>query len=162
MTAYNCGYCCGSRVVVNASPCFLPDAASARRGRNGAFRGAHASGVWFSASRRKPRPANFFAPEIPGIVGDKSSGATPELARETRALPHSCFGVRVQWIQFWPWSEKSGLPLRERVSWNYTPLAMAGKLEHHRSQILSRQSLIVCASLCAANGLVRKLTPSCK
>src|ERR1035437_1100667 len=39
-------------------------------------------------------------------------------------------------------------------------LPIYGGLEHHRSQILSRQSLIVCASLCAANGLVRKLTPS--
>jgi hypothetical protein len=56
-------------------------------GHDGVFWGAHASGVWFSASRRKPRPANFFAPEIPEIVGDKSSGATPELARGTRALP---------------------------------------------------------------------------
>lgn len=26
--------------------------------------GAHASGVWFPASRRKHHPANFFAPEI--------------------------------------------------------------------------------------------------
>ena len=69
-------------------------------GRAGAFWGAHASGVWFSASRRKPRPANFFATEISGIVGDQSSGATPELARGTRALPHSCFGVRVKPLSF--------------------------------------------------------------
>ncbi|HAO79181.1 MAG TPA: hypothetical protein DCQ92_09430 [Verrucomicrobia subdivision 3 bacterium] len=55
--------------------------------RSWPFWGAHASGVWFSASRRKPRPANYFAPEIPGIVGDQSSGATPELACGTRALP---------------------------------------------------------------------------
>jgi hypothetical protein len=43
--------------------------------------------VWFSASRRKPRPADFFHLEIPESVCDNSSGATPELARETRALP---------------------------------------------------------------------------
>jgi hypothetical protein len=28
-------------------------------GHDGVFMGAHASGVWFLASRRKPRPANF-------------------------------------------------------------------------------------------------------
>ena len=56
-------------------------------GRNGVFRGAHASGVWFSASRRKHLPAYFSLLEIPGSVWDESSGATPELARGTRALP---------------------------------------------------------------------------
>jgi hypothetical protein len=51
------------------------------------YRGARASGVWFSASRRKPRPAKLSPLEISGSVGYESSGATPELARETRALP---------------------------------------------------------------------------
>jgi hypothetical protein len=73
------------------SPClravFLNPNPEIENGRDGAFWGAHASGVWFSASRRKPRPANFFAPEIPEIVCVKSSGATPEPARGTRALP---------------------------------------------------------------------------
>jgi hypothetical protein len=39
--------------------------------------GAHASGVWFSVSRRKHRPANLFAKEIPGKMGDKCSGVAP-------------------------------------------------------------------------------------
>ncbi len=52
-----------------------------------AFRGAHASGVWFSASRRKPRPSNVSVREIPKSVCDDSSGATPEPTRETRVLP---------------------------------------------------------------------------
>jgi hypothetical protein len=43
--------------------------------------------VWFLASRQKPRPAKYFAVEIPEIMDDESSGATPELARGTRALP---------------------------------------------------------------------------
>jgi hypothetical protein len=58
-------------------------------GFGGAFWGARGSGTCFSASRRKIRLANFFAPEIPGRVCDKSSGATPELARGARALPIS-------------------------------------------------------------------------
>jgi hypothetical protein len=51
------------------------------------FRGAHASGVRFSASRRKPRLANIAPPEIPEMMCAKSSGATPKLAHGTRALP---------------------------------------------------------------------------
>jgi type I restriction enzyme M protein len=54
---------------------------------NVVFSGARASGVWFSASRQKPRPTNISPPEIPEIMCVKSSGATPELARGTRALP---------------------------------------------------------------------------
>src|ERR1039458_9217423 len=41
----------------------------------------------FSASRRKHRPTNFPALEIPGSVFHESSGATPELTRGTRVLP---------------------------------------------------------------------------
>jgi prepilin-type processing-associated H-X9-DG protein len=51
------------------------------------FRGAQASGVWFLASRRKPRSTNFSPPGIPERACDESSGGTPELARGTRALP---------------------------------------------------------------------------
>jgi hypothetical protein len=67
---------------------FKPDA-EAGSGRDGKVWGAYASGVWFSASRRKLRSTNFFPPEYPGIMCVKSSGATPELARATRALPLS-------------------------------------------------------------------------
>jgi hypothetical protein len=56
-------------------------------GRANMFRGAHASRVWFSASRRKPRSTNFSPLDIPGRVCEECSGATPELARGTRALP---------------------------------------------------------------------------
>jgi hypothetical protein len=77
------------------APAFNPNS-EIENGRKGVFRGAHASGVWFSASRRKHGPANFFLLEIPGSVWDESSGATPELARETRALsiPVSEFGLK--------------------------------------------------------------------
>jgi len=64
----------------------IPKSKTDALGRSGEYT---ASGVCFSASRRKPRPANFFAPEIPVIVGGQSSGATPERARGTRALPSS-------------------------------------------------------------------------
>ena len=47
--------------------------------------GAHASGVWFSASRRKYRCTIISPPQFFWWV--ESSGATPELARGTRALP---------------------------------------------------------------------------
>src|SRR4249919_2664892 len=50
------------------------------------FRGGYASGVSFPASRRKHGSANFFTPEILNIVGNDSSGATPELTRGTRVL----------------------------------------------------------------------------
>ena len=65
------------------------------------FWGARASGVWFSASRRKLRVANFFLPETQNGVWNESSGATPELARETRALPsqHSEPSIRVQLLE---------------------------------------------------------------
>ena len=53
----------------------------------GAVRGAHASGVWFSASRRKHRSTNFFVSGFSKIWVNESSGATPELARRRRALP---------------------------------------------------------------------------
>jgi hypothetical protein len=56
-------------------------------GRDSTVRGAHASGVWFSASRRKQRSTNFFTDTIPDIMWDGSSGATPEHTRETRVLP---------------------------------------------------------------------------
>jgi len=49
--------------------------------------GASASGGWFSASRRKLCPAHFLPARRAERVGDASSGATPKLARETRALP---------------------------------------------------------------------------
>jgi L-iditol 2-dehydrogenase len=47
-------------------------------------RGARASGALFSASRRKPRLSNSFQDEI---CVSEESGATPDSARETRALP---------------------------------------------------------------------------
>ena len=61
-----------------------------------AFLGAYASGVWFSASRRELRSINCSS--VPtSIQSDESSGATPELARGTRALPiliaNSEFGI---------------------------------------------------------------------
>jgi hypothetical protein len=42
-------------------------------------------------------PQIFFTQERPGIVCDKSSGATPKLARGTRALliPVSDFGLKI-------------------------------------------------------------------
>jgi hypothetical protein len=49
--------------------------------------GAHASGVRFSASRRKHRESNFLLRGAENEVFDEGSGATPELARGTRALP---------------------------------------------------------------------------
>ena len=49
--------------------------------------GAYASGVWFSASRRKLRLSRFPAPGNPGKWWDESPGATPELACRRRALP---------------------------------------------------------------------------
>ena len=49
--------------------------------------GAYASGVWFSAPRRKHRPTNFPSSKIRKKISNKSSGATPELARGTHALP---------------------------------------------------------------------------
>jgi hypothetical protein len=65
-------------------------------GCQGMFQGARASGVWFSASRRKPRRTNFSPLEVCGSVSDESSGATPELARGARALPIpiSEFGIK--------------------------------------------------------------------
>jgi len=51
-------------------------------------RGAHASGVPFSASRRKPRETIS--------MKDDGSGATPEPARETRALP-----TEIQFRHLW-------------------------------------------------------------
>jgi hypothetical protein len=54
------------------------------------------SGVWFSASRRKPRLANFFTPPIAGRwmvrreFGRDAQTGTPE-ARAS----HCDFGVRV-------------------------------------------------------------------
>jgi hypothetical protein len=62
------------------NPCLSPSLnpkTEVRDGGAGRFRGARVSGVRFSASRRKPRPANFFPPKIPERVGDKSSGARP-------------------------------------------------------------------------------------
>src|ERR1017187_6265642 len=66
-------------------------------GCQGMFQGARASGVWFSASRRKPRRTNFSPLEVCGSVSDESSGATPELARGARALPIpiSEFGIKI-------------------------------------------------------------------
>ncbi len=52
-------------------------------GRDAAFRAAHASGVWFSASRRKHRSTTFFPSAIPEIGCDKCSGVTP-LTRGTQ------------------------------------------------------------------------------
>jgi hypothetical protein len=52
----------------------------------GVIRGAHASGVQFSASRRKPRPQLFCAAQR-FDWNDEGSGATPKPARGTRALP---------------------------------------------------------------------------
>jgi hypothetical protein len=40
-------------------------------GRSGAFRVTHASGVWFSALRRKHRPANFPPSDISKTVVTK-------------------------------------------------------------------------------------------
>ena len=51
------------------------------------FLGAYASGVWFSASRRKLRPQTFPPLELATRGLAASSGATPELTRETRVLP---------------------------------------------------------------------------
>jgi hypothetical protein len=44
-------------------------------GHDGVFWGAHASGVWFLASRRKHRATNIYSPEIFEIVDDQSSGS---------------------------------------------------------------------------------------
>jgi len=55
-------------------------------GRRQAFRGARASGVWFSASRRKPRPATFPPWKIHLRDWAGSSGVAPELTRGTRVL----------------------------------------------------------------------------
>ena len=66
------------------------------RGNIGVSRGARASGVWFSASRRKLRLTKFLARGSPQIVWDNSSGATPELARRRHALPilTAAFGMK--------------------------------------------------------------------
>jgi len=50
-------------------------------------RGAHASGVWFAASRRKLRLIIFLPLKMNGIWSDEIDGETPSMARETRALP---------------------------------------------------------------------------
>jgi len=71
-----------------ASARFNPNSEIGNR-PDGAFRGACASGVWFSASRRKLRQANFSPLEFADMVWDPGLGVTPELARGTRALPIS-------------------------------------------------------------------------
>ena len=85
-----------SAILADVEPGFQPGGRIAHtrnpnsemeREDGGAFRGAQASGVWFSASRRKHRSTNFIGLESPGIVDDESSGATLELARRRRALP---------------------------------------------------------------------------
>ena len=51
--------------------------------------GAHASGVWLAASRRKPRPTIFPNQTVNLKGADEADGATPLAARGTRALPKS-------------------------------------------------------------------------
>jgi len=62
--------------------------------RNDAVKqGAHASGVWFAASRRKLRLTIFLPLKVNGIWSDEIDGETPSMARETRALPKTyCIG----------------------------------------------------------------------
>ena len=50
-------------------------------------KGAHASGVWLAASRRKLRLTIFLPLKVNGIWSDEIDGETPSMARETRALP---------------------------------------------------------------------------
>jgi hypothetical protein len=50
-------------------------------------RGACASGVWFSASRRKLRLTNISPAGFPRSLWNKNSGVTPEFSRGTRKLP---------------------------------------------------------------------------
>jgi 5-methyltetrahydrofolate--homocysteine methyltransferase len=73
------GGCCGN------TPEHIAAIAKALEGRHPReFAGAHASRVPLSASRRQPHPANS-SPEAKLV--DRESGATPDSARETRALP---------------------------------------------------------------------------
>ena len=57
--------------------------------------GAHASGVWFAASRRKPRHTHLLHQTVRPRGGDDADGATPSAARGTRALPNSNYIVPV-------------------------------------------------------------------
>jgi 5-methyltetrahydrofolate--homocysteine methyltransferase len=73
------GGCCGN------TPEHIAAIAKALEGRHPReFAGAHASRVPLSASRRQPRPTNSSTEEK---LVERESGATPDSARETRALP---------------------------------------------------------------------------
>jgi 5-methyltetrahydrofolate--homocysteine methyltransferase len=73
------GGCCGN------TPEHIAAIAKALDGRHPReIRGAHASGVPLSASRRQPRPTNSSQEEK---SVERESGATPDSAHETRALP---------------------------------------------------------------------------
>jgi 5-methyltetrahydrofolate--homocysteine methyltransferase len=73
------GGCCGN------TPEHIAAIAKALEGRHPReFVGAHASRVQLSASRRQPRSTNS-SPEEKLV--ERESGATPDAARETRALP---------------------------------------------------------------------------
>jgi 5-methyltetrahydrofolate--homocysteine methyltransferase len=75
------GGCCGN------TPEHIAAIAKALEGKHPReFAGAHASRVQLSASRREPRPLNFPPPKE---LVEQESGATPDSARETRALPNS-------------------------------------------------------------------------
>jgi 5-methyltetrahydrofolate--homocysteine methyltransferase len=73
------GGCCGN------TPEHIAAIAKALEGRHPReFSGAHASRVPLSASRRQPRSTNSSSEEK---LVERESGATPDSARETRALP---------------------------------------------------------------------------
>jgi 5-methyltetrahydrofolate--homocysteine methyltransferase len=73
------GGCCGN------TPEHIAAIAKALEGRHPReFAGAHASRVPLSASRRQPRETNYSTDEK---LVERESGATPDSARETRALP---------------------------------------------------------------------------
>jgi 5-methyltetrahydrofolate--homocysteine methyltransferase len=73
------GGCCGN------TPEHIAAIAKALEGRHPReFMGAHASRVPLSASRRQPRETNYSTDEK---LVERESGATPDSARETRALP---------------------------------------------------------------------------
>jgi hypothetical protein len=86
----------GFRERIQAGIICLNPNSEAGGGRHDKCWGASASGVGFSASRRKIRAPNFFPPGKLQLMWDISSGATPELARGTRAvpIPISGFGLK--------------------------------------------------------------------
>ena len=51
--------------------------------------GAHASGVWFAASRHKLGLTILPKQPVGPVGGHEADGGTPPAARETRALPFS-------------------------------------------------------------------------